>query len=54
MPLKLENGIFYGKNSFDESYEPVLTMHCDLSRRNPLYMCVDEEVKGKIKDIFYI
>lgn len=35
MPMMLENGILYGKNSFDQEFKKITCLHCDVHRRNP-------------------
>ena len=53
MPLKIDNGIIYGKNTFDEMYEPVICLHCDVSRRDPSQP-FSGLLKTKIRELFKI
>lgn len=53
MPLSLNNGILYGKNSFDQEYKPVTCLHCDIFRRDPSQP-YNGELKLKIKNLFNI
>jgi hypothetical protein len=54
MPLKLEGGILYGKNEIDEEFCPILLLHCDISRRDPSCGWTDNNIKQKIREMFYI
>lgn len=53
MPLKIKDGILYGKNNFDLEYEPITCLHCDISRRDPSAP-FDGNLKYKIKEYFKI
>ena len=35
MPMKLVDDILLGKNKFENKYEPITFLHCDILRRNP-------------------
>lgn len=51
MPLKIIDDKLYGKNNFDKNYEPVICLHCDISRRDPSQP-FEEPLKTKIKNLF--
>ncbi len=35
MPINLKDNVLVGKNPFEEEFEPIICLHCDLHRRNP-------------------
>lgn len=46
MPLTVRDGKLFGKNPYDEDYEPIVFMHCDLNKRDPSknYSGVEREI----------
>lgn len=53
MPLEVQNGVLYGRNPFESSWEKVTCGHCDTFRRNP-YDCWPEPVRSLVKEAFYL
>jgi hypothetical protein len=46
MPLTSHQGCLYGRNSFENQWEPVTFLHCDTSRRDP-----SERYDGTVRDL---
>jgi hypothetical protein len=43
MPLISKDGLLFGKNSFEEYFQPITFLHCDISRRDPSQHYQNEE-----------
>lgn len=46
MPLASHQGFLYGRNSFENEWQPVTFLHCDTSRRDP-----SEKYEGEVKKL---
>jgi len=46
MPMRLYDNNLFGRNPFEEAWQPITFLHCDISRRDP-----SEHYEGKAKEI---
>ena len=46
MPMRLYDNNLFGRNPFEENWQPITFLHCDVSRRDP-----SEHYDGKAKEI---
>jgi len=54
MRLKIENGIIFGKNTYEENWEPVTFFHCDINRRNPPAQSYSDEINKEVNKAYNI
>jgi len=51
MPMRLYDDNLFGKNPFEENWQPITFLHCDVSRRDPSE-CYDGKAKEIIRRCF--